>query len=135
MNIRMLKFTFTALLLLCFTLGASAQKKSISKADKEAIIKIFEDVDPSKYKLVFNNGKETYGKKRIKMGDLKKLSQKTTPASRGIKWTLIAGDRSENEVFYIYTEGESLMASMLGKKKLKALQRIASKYDDIKLDR
>jgi hypothetical protein len=104
----------------------------ISDADKKAIINLFKDVDPGQYRLVFNNGEEVYGRKRIKMSDLKTASRKMEGDAKGIKWTFVAGDRSENEVFYVYTEGESKMASLLGTNKLNALRQIAAKYNDLR---
>ena len=123
-----LKLTLAVCLLTGFSLKSFAQK-SVSAADKKKIIQIFKDVDPSEYKLVF--GKEEYGKKRIKMDQLKRVSKFSKAEALGVKWTLIVGDRSDNEVFYIYSEGEAKMASLLGKNKLRALQDIASKYNDI----
>ena len=113
--------------------NAQDQKSlKLSDADKNAIIDLFKDVDPSRYRLVFNGGKEVYGQKSIKMSDLKTVSRKMDGEAKGIKWTFIAGDRSENEVFYIYTEGESKMASLLGTNKLNALKQIAAKYNDLR---
>ncbi len=121
--------------LLFSTVQVDAQDQKslkISDADKKAIIDLFKDVDPSQYRLVFNNGEEFYGRKRIKMSDLKTASRKMDGDAKGIKWTFVVGDRSENEVFYVYTEGESKMASLLGTNKLNALRQIAAKYNDLR---
>ena len=119
-----------ALLFGCIS-SLKAQDK-ISDADKRKIINIFKDVDPSSYRLVFNDGGEVHGQKPVQMNDLKRLSRSTGSASaKGIKWTFIAGDRSANEVFYIYTDGESELMTVLGQQKYKALQDIVMKYGDI----
>lgn len=118
-----------ALVMLACTFQVSAQK-GVSKKHQKEIVQLFEGVEESEYRLVFNNGKQTYGQKRIKMKDLKAVSRKGGEMSKGIKWTFIVGDRSENEVFYIYSEGETKLASMLGKKKFARLQEIASQYPD-----
>ncbi len=133
--IRNVKWFLCVLVLMACTFQASAQKgkKGISDEHQKEIIKLFEGVDASEYRLVFDNGKETYGRKRIQMKDLKAISRKGGEMSKGIKWTFIAGDRSENEVFYIYTEGETKLASMLGKKKFARLQEIANQYPDPRL--
>lgn len=113
--------------------NAQDQKSlKISDTDKKAIIDLFKNVDPSQYRLVFNSGEEVYGQKSIKMSDLKTASRKIDGNAKGFKWTFVAGDRGENEVFYIYTEGESKMASLLGTKKLNALKQIAEKYNDLR---
>ncbi|RMG29959.1 MAG: hypothetical protein D6730_03125 [Bacteroidetes bacterium] len=117
-------------LMLCLAASTSfAQKgaKRIAPADKKALIDIFKDVDPGKYRLVFSDGK-TYGKKRIKMSDLRETGHKLSPEAAGVKWTLIAGDRSENEVIYIYTEGLNELVSVIGREKANKLRSIASKY-------
>jgi len=130
--IKKCKWVLCALVLMACTFQATAQKnkKGVSDEHQKEIIKLFEDVDESEYKLVFDNGKETYGRKRIQMKDLKAISRKGGKMSKGIKWTFIVGDRSRNEVFYIYTEGETELASMLGKKKFARLEEIASQYPD-----
>jgi hypothetical protein len=110
----------------------SSLKAQISDVDKRKIINIFKDVDPNSYRLVFNDASEVHGQKPVQMNDLKRLSRSTGSASaKGIKWTFIVGDRSANEVFYVYTEGESELMSMLGQQKYKALQDIVMKYGDI----
>lgn len=120
-----------ALFLLCFTFQTAAAQKSISKKDKQAIIDIFKDVDKSKFIMYFNDGKEVYGKKRIKMSDLKMDEKWTKNAGKSVKWTFIAGDRSANEVIYVYTEGMNAMVSLLGKRKFQELMSLTEKYKDI----
>jgi hypothetical protein len=120
-----------ALFLLCFTFQTATAQKSISKKDKQAIIDIFEDVDKSQFIMYFNDGKEVYGKKRIKMSDLKMDKKWTKYAGKSVKWTVIVGDRSANEVIYIYTEGMNEMVSLLGREKVKALMAIADKYPNM----
>lgn len=120
-----------ALILLCFTVQTAAAQKAITKKDKQAIIEIFSDVDPDEFIMWFGDGKEVYGKKRIKMSDLKMDKKWTQSAGKSVKWTLVAGDRSANEVIYIYTEGLNAMVSLLGKTKFKALMDITKKYEDL----
>jgi hypothetical protein len=117
----------TACTLFAFAMPAAAQ---VTAADQERIIEIFKDVDPSQYRLVFDGGRKTIGERQIRMEDLRRVSKSTSPERAGVKWTFIVGDRSANEVFYIYTEGMSKMASLLGQKKFQALQEIAAKYED-----
>jgi len=114
MKIRLIvKFGITAFLLCFITLAAVAQsEKGVSAADQKKIMEIFKDVPKSEYKLVFNNGKTVIGEKQIKMDDLKRVSKSSDANAAGIKWTFIVGDRSANEVIYIYTEGMSKMASL-----------------------
>ncbi len=133
MKIRLIvKFGITAFLLCFITFAAVAQsEKGVSAADQKKIMEIFKDVPKSEYKLVFNNGKRVIGEKQIKMDDLKRVSKSSNANAAGVKWTFIVGDRSANEVIYIYTEGLSKMASLLGQKRLKALQDIAGKYEDV----
>lgn len=131
MNNPMIKLCLLALLMVGTLTQVSAQN-GVTAADKRAIVDIFKGVDASKYRLAFNNGDEVYGSKAIKMGDLKTLSRSGGTAAKGIKWTFIVGDRSANEVFYIYTEGESELLSLLGKQKMKALEEIAAKYKDVR---
>lgn len=123
---------FCALVLMACTFQASAQKakKGVSEKHQKEIIQLFKGVKKSEYLLVFNNGEDRYGRKRIQMKDLKAISRKGGEMSKGIKWTFVVGDRSENEVFYVYTEGETKLASMLGKKKFARLQEIAGQYPD-----
>lgn len=132
----MFKLATTLLLVCSFTLTVFAQgakKQRVTKDDKKAIIEIFKDVDPAEYRLVFKNGKEVHGNKHIKMNDLKVVGKSSRATSKSVKWTFIVGDRSKNEVFYIYTEGSSKMVSLLGVEKMAALQRIADKYEDVKV--
>jgi hypothetical protein len=130
MNNPMIRLCLIALFLIGATANLSAQN-GVSAADKRAILEIFKGVDPSKYRLSFNNGGEVHGTKAIKMADLKQLSRNGGLAAKGVKWTFIVGDRSENEVFYVYTEGESELVSVLGRQKVKALDEIARKYQDV----
>lgn len=131
MNNPMIKLCLLTLLALGSFARVSAQN-GVSAADKKAIIDIFKGVDASKYRLAFNDGGEVYGSKAVKMSDLKMLSRNGGAAAKGIKWTFIAGDRSANEVFYIYSEGESELMSLLGKQKMKALEGIAAKYASVR---
>ncbi|WP_421799764.1 hypothetical protein [Haliscomenobacter sp.] len=131
MNNPLIKLCLIALLMVGTMTQVSAQN-GVSAADKKAIVDIFKGVDASKYRLVFNNGSEVYGSKAIKMADLKTLSRTGGTAAKGTKWTFIAGDRSANEVFYIYSEGESELMSLLGKQKMKALEDISAKYNDLR---
>lgn len=125
-----LKITLAVCLMSGFALNAQAQKK-VSEEDKKRIVEIFKDVDPSQYRLMFEDGEQTFGKKRIKMSDLKMTGKMTQNQAAGVKWTFVTGDRSANEVIYVYTEGMSKMASLLGKEKFKALQDIVSRYPDV----
>lgn len=114
------------------TVLAHAQKRDrgITEEDKKRIIQLFEEVPADEYRLVFDNGEEVYGKLKIEMNDLRREFKKRDGQATGIKWTFIAGDRSANEVVYIYTEGMSKMASLLGRERFETLQQIADKYED-----
>ncbi len=122
------KFLATLLLVFGLKIGLQAQKAtSISDADKKAILKIFEGVDQSQYKLAFNGGKEVHGTKAIKLGDIKETGRTLSPTMKQ-GFTFVVYDRSANEVVYVYSEGLDKMTSLLGQKKLKALQDIAARY-------
>ena len=131
MNNPLIKLCLLALLMVGTMTQVSAQN-GVTAADKKAIVDIFKGVDASKYRLVFNNGGEVFGSKAIKMADLKTLNRTGGTAAKGVKWTFVVGDRSANEVFYVYTEGESELMSLLGKQKMKALEDIAAKYNDLR---
>lgn len=131
MNNPMIKLCLLTLLVLGNFARVSAQN-SVSAADKKAILEIFKGVDASKYRLAFNDGGEVHGSKAIKMSDLKMLNRNGGATAKGIKWTFIAGDRSANEVFYIYSDGESELMSLLGKQKMKALEDISAKYANVR---
>lgn len=120
-----------ALFLLCFTVQTATAQKSISKKDKQAMIDIFEGVDKDRFIMYFNDGEEVYGEKKIKMSDLKMDKKWTKNAGKSVKWTVIVGDRSANEIVYIYTEGMNELVSMLGREKVKALMAIADKYPNM----
>lgn len=122
------KLSVLALVLCLGTMTTYAQKgkERISEGDKKALLEIFKDVDPAKYRLIIDG--KIYGKKRIKMSDLKESRKTLRPTAAGIKWTLIVGDRSENEVIYIYTEGMNELVSVIGREKAQRLRGLAEQY-------
>ncbi|PZR02905.1 MAG: hypothetical protein DI539_27280, partial [Flavobacterium psychrophilum] len=63
-------YAVTFMLFVALTNKVVAQDKAISEADKKEIIKLFEGVDKSKYRLQFNKGKEVYGARKVAMRDL-----------------------------------------------------------------
>lgn len=123
-----------ALVLSSLTFNAYAQKNAdkslknksgISAADRNAIIAIFEDVDPSKYRLQFNKRKSTYGSRQIKMGDLEQIKRKVNP-EEAAGWIVfvVEGD----DVIYALAVGKSDLVSVLGEEKALKLNTIMAKY-------
>ena len=122
------------LLLCCFSLAVHAQRpttnslskeKSISAADQKAIQEIFKGVDPSKYRLEFDNKKTTVGTKTVRMQDLNQIKRVTNPAeSAGYIVFVVEG----NSVVYVLAVGSSNLESVIGKQKAAQLNAIITKY-------
>ena len=103
-----------------------SQPSGISAADKAAIVKLFEGVDPNKYQLRFNGGREVYGRKRVAMNDLTQVSRSKSPGDRGWIVFVVEGD----DVVYVLAVGSSEdLTSTLGNQKAGQLKSILSKYN------
>ena len=103
-----------------------SQPSGISAADKAAIVKLFEGVDPNKYQLRFNGGREVYGRKRVAMNDLTQVSRSRSPGDRGWIVFVVEGD----DVVYVLAVGSSDdLTSTLGNQKAGQLKSILSKYN------
>lgn len=135
--------SFLLILLLCsISFSASAQRKTrisptktdkvtarqaagVSAADQKAIIELFKDVDPSKYRLQFNNRKSTYGNRKVEMRDVQQVKRITNPVeAAGWIVFVVEGD----DVIYVLAVGNSDLQSVIGKEKAQKLNAIMSKY-------
>ena len=68
---------------LSFLSKAQLRTTALSAADKAAIIHIFKGTDPSLHSLLFNEGREVYGKKSISKTDLDYIKKQRFPAGEG----------------------------------------------------
>lgn len=130
MRLAFLKILFVFIAVLVFTpQDAFAQdgKKptTISAADQKAITALFKDVDATKYRLQFNNGKKAIGKREVKMEDLEQVRKVTNPGEAAGYIVLIVEGK---DVIYILAVGSSELTSVLGKTKVAQLNKIMAKY-------
>ncbi len=116
------------LCLFCFSVPAAAQSESkgISKRDKDAIKRILKGVDPSKYYVRFNGGEETYGRKKVSMNDLKRVSKYSNPRTAA-GWIIVIVEGAD--VVWIVAVGKEELKRTLGERRAQQLQSIAAKYD------
>jgi hypothetical protein len=99
------------------------QARKISPADKQALIAAFKDVDPSKYRLQFDNGKEVYGEAAIQMTDVQQVDKITAPGSdKGWIVLVVEGD----DVIYVLAVGN--LDSVIGADRAAKLRGIQAKY-------
>jgi hypothetical protein len=108
--------------------GAQEKKvKPISAEDQQAIVELFQGVDPSKYRLQFNEGNRVLGNKNLGMNDIEQVKKIRSTASTGY-FTFIASGRGAKEVVYIYSTEPSGVQSLLGREKTARLNQIMAKY-------
>jgi len=103
-------------------------RKPISAEDKKAVIALFKGIDPSKYRLEFNHGRESYGTKKIEMSDLKQVRKISNPGEES-GWVILIVE--DDGVMYILaaTHGDqSQLEEVLGKEKTARLNQIMAKY-------
>ena len=149
------KVTLLLLLAFAFTLSATAQSsrtkrtqrttnpkiesasklkkevdgKRISEKDRKAIINLFKDVDPKKYRLQFYNGEKRkaskYGRLSYRMNDLKRVQKLSNPVN-AVGWIVfvVEGD----DVIYVLAVGSDKVKNVLGAAKTKRLNAIMAKY-------
>lgn len=106
--------------------SAEAHKK-ISAEDKAAIKEIFKGVDPAKYRLEFDGGKDTMGSKKVSMADVKQTKTVSHAGEEANRVTFIARDSG---VVYCYTEtvNKRVLEGVIGKEKVARLNQIMAKY-------
>lgn len=105
---------------------AIAQDKAISETDKKEIVKLFEGVDKSKYRLQFNGGKEVYGARRVAMKDLQQVRKVRNPQGEAGYVVLIVSD--DGIVYIVAVSKGGKLESVLGREKAAKLNTIMSKY-------
>ena len=109
--------------------GAQEKKvKPISAEDQQAIAELFKGVDPSKYRLQFNEGNRVLGNKSVGMNDIEQVKKIRTPTNATGYFTFIASGRGAKEVVYIYSTEPSGLVSLLGREKTARLDQIMAKY-------
>lgn len=110
-------------------LKQEVEKKRISEKDRKAIMALFKDVDPSKYKLQFYNGERktasNVGRLKYSMNDLKRVQRLTNPVN-AVGWIVfvVEGD----DVIYVLAVGSDKLKSVLGAQKVQRLNAIMAKY-------
>lgn len=104
---------------------AISKKKAISAADQKAIRALFKDVDPSKYRLQFNQGKQVLGARKVEMQDVEQVKKYRNPAeAAGWIILIVEGD----DVIYVLAIGNSELTNVLGKERAAKLNQIMAKY-------
>jgi hypothetical protein len=102
--------------------------KRISAEDKAAIKEIFKGVNPSKYRLEFDGGKDTMGSKKVSMADIKQVQSVEHPSGNdAARVVFIAKDRGVMFCFKV-TVNRRVLEGQLGKEKLARLDQIMAKY-------
>jgi len=95
------------------------QARAIAASDKRAIIEAFQGVDPEKYGLQFDDGRETYGKAGVTMLDLEQVRKVSTPGSdKG--WIVFIAERGD-VIFALAVSGNNL-ESVVGNQKAAQLR-------------
>jgi hypothetical protein len=105
---------------------AFSQEKTISEQDKKEIIKLFEGVDKTKYRLQFNEGKEVYGSRKVSMRELEQVRKVRNPGGDAGYVVLIVSD--DGIVYIVAVSKGSKLQSVLGREKAQKLNSIMSKY-------
>ena len=105
---------------------ATAVRTTVSKADQRAIIALFKGVDPSLYRLQFNNGKVTAGTKKISMEELAQASKISNPGESHGYVVLVTVDRGV--VYILAVTGNKGPEEVLGAEKAAQLNQIMAKY-------
>jgi len=106
--------------------AAAAKQTTVSAADQRAIMALFKGVDPSLYRLQFNNGRTVAGKKKVSMAELEQASKVTNPAESHGYVVLMSADRGV--VFILAVSGGKGMEEVLGAEKTAKLNQIMAKY-------
>ncbi|MFN8344365.1 MAG: hypothetical protein U0X91_05155 [Spirosomataceae bacterium] len=114
----------TLMLLLMVQISVKAQKP-ISAEDKKAIVALFKDADPTMYRLQFNDGKEVYGKRQIKMDELEQIKKVRNPAGENGYVVLAVKD---DGIMLIFAATKGKVESLLGREKAAKLNTIMTKY-------
>ncbi len=109
----------------CQVEKASSKEKAISAADQQAIQALFKDVDPSKYRLQFNQGKRVLGERKVDLQDLQQVKKYRNPAEAA-GWIVLIVEG--NDVIYVLAVGSSELTNVLGREKAAKLNQIMAKY-------
>ena len=73
-------YSLLSIVAFVFSVSAFAQTgRPVSKEDQKEIIALFKDVDPSAYRLQFNQGQEVHGKRQIQMNELEQIRKIRKP--------------------------------------------------------
>ena len=104
---------------------ASCKGKAISAADQKAIEALFKGVDPSKYRLQFNQGKRVLGARKVEAGDLQQVKKYRNPAEAA-GWIILIVEG--NDVIYVLAIGSSELTNVLGRERAAKLNQIMAKY-------
>jgi hypothetical protein len=106
---------------------ASAPQNKISAADKAAIMAMFKGVDPSKYRLEFDGGKQTMGSKKVSMAEIRQVSKVENPGNEAARVVFIAKDRGVM-ICLKSTVNRKVLEGALGSEKVARLNQILAKY-------
>jgi hypothetical protein len=120
-----LNFLVSALTLLLISQTSVKAQKPISAEDKKAIVALFKDADPTMYRLQFNEGKEVYGKRQIKMDELEQIKKVRNPAGENGYVVLAVKD---DGIMFIFAATKGKVESLLGREKTAKLNTIMAKY-------
>lgn len=100
---------------------------AVSAEDKAELVEVFEGVDPSFYRLQFDGGRETYGKAKISMQDIRQMHRYVSPLDeRG--WIVLIVENKSNDVIYVLAASGKDLESVLGAQKIAQLRTLAAKY-------
>ena len=119
---------------------SEAKAVSLSAVDKNALIHFFESTNrsPNWFRLEFNNGRETYGNRKLSSTELEKIRiNKANPGREGI--VIRYGDGVSNASTILLKDGSIIsswcgcseknpLLHLLGKDKTATLQKIMAKY-------
>jgi hypothetical protein len=103
------------------------QVKPISAEDQQAIVELFKGVDPSKYRLQFNEGKRVVGNKNVGMNDIEQIRKIRNPAAAAGFFIIIVSGGAKEIVYIAATEPPDVV-SVIGKERAAKLNQIMAKY-------
>lgn len=110
------------------TTGAQEKKvKPISAEDQQAIVELFKGVDPSKYRLQFNQGNRVFGNKNLSMNDIEQVRKFRNPAEAAGYFVLIVSGGAKEVVYIVATEPPDVV-SVIGRERAAKLNQIMAKY-------
>ena len=104
------------------------QLQSISEADKAEIKDIFKGVDPNRYRLEFNGGKEVIGTKKISMSQLSQVRKMRSKGEETAEVLLATRDGGVMYVLVVSRPTVEDLRGILGQEKVLRLNQITAKY-------